>query len=344
MILPTINWETAGQGLMLLVGRFIAFSCTRMSERMKRVISFILACVMACSLTSCGKKELSWQEQYDLGVRYLSDGNYQEAIIAFTAAIEIDEMNVTAYVGRGQAYLGLLDYEEAKNDYMKAIELDSSHEGAYLGLSQLYQIAGNLNAAIHSLYDGFLHCEDKNDMLLNEYRGIFVPYAKQEYYMPDGTLDRYYEYDWDNIGRLLSVSRYSYMVNGETAEPHLEGGEWVCDERTEISYDDVSETTTYAFWTYMGGYGDTYTEDGSTGKDNINHISSGLSSDRISVAANPYSIITDEDTIYRDWEGGAYSLDWEYAAATYDKGLITRIDCFDEAGSSTGYVLIYYEE
>ena len=31
-----------------------------------------------------------WQEQYDLGVRYLSDGNYEDAIIAFTAAIEID--------------------------------------------------------------------------------------------------------------------------------------------------------------------------------------------------------------------------------------------------------------
>lgn len=45
-------------------------------------------------LTSCGEgeqvQENSWQEQYDLGVRYLSKSNYEEAIIAFTAAIGID--------------------------------------------------------------------------------------------------------------------------------------------------------------------------------------------------------------------------------------------------------------
>lgn len=32
----------------------------------------------------------SWQEQYDFAVRYLSGGNYEETIITFTDAIEID--------------------------------------------------------------------------------------------------------------------------------------------------------------------------------------------------------------------------------------------------------------
>ena len=31
-----------------------------------------------------------WQEQYDLGVQYLSKGTYEEAIIVFAAAIEIE--------------------------------------------------------------------------------------------------------------------------------------------------------------------------------------------------------------------------------------------------------------
>ena len=44
----------------------------------------------------------TWQEQYDLGVRYLAEGNYEEAIIAFTAAIEIDPNRVEAYMGRGR--------------------------------------------------------------------------------------------------------------------------------------------------------------------------------------------------------------------------------------------------
>lgn len=50
-----------------------------------------LAAVLMLGLTACGRSaEVNWQEQYDLGVRYLTEGNYEEAIIAFTAAIEID--------------------------------------------------------------------------------------------------------------------------------------------------------------------------------------------------------------------------------------------------------------
>ena len=33
---------------------------------------------------------LASQTQYALSVRFLSEGNYQEAVLAFTAAIEID--------------------------------------------------------------------------------------------------------------------------------------------------------------------------------------------------------------------------------------------------------------
>lgn len=40
---------------------------------------------------------LTYQEQYDLGMKYLTDGNYEEAIIAFTAAIELEPKNADAY-------------------------------------------------------------------------------------------------------------------------------------------------------------------------------------------------------------------------------------------------------
>ena len=54
-----------------------------------------------------------WQEQYDLGVRYLSDGNYEEAIIAFTAAIEIDPKKPQAYDKLATAYERTGDEEAA---------------------------------------------------------------------------------------------------------------------------------------------------------------------------------------------------------------------------------------
>ena len=52
----------------------------------KLILLVVLLCLSACGQSA----ESTWQEQYDLGVRYLSEGNYEEAIIAFTAAIEID--------------------------------------------------------------------------------------------------------------------------------------------------------------------------------------------------------------------------------------------------------------
>lgn len=49
-------------------------------------------------------EETTWQEQYDLGVRYLSEGNYEEAILAFTTAIEIDPRRPEAYLKAAETY------------------------------------------------------------------------------------------------------------------------------------------------------------------------------------------------------------------------------------------------
>ena len=50
-------------------------------------------CVVLLLLVACGKTAVdSWQEQYDLGMHYLLEGNYEEAILAFSLAIEIDPM------------------------------------------------------------------------------------------------------------------------------------------------------------------------------------------------------------------------------------------------------------
>lgn len=110
-------------------------------------------------LTACeSNNTISWQEQYDLGVRYLAEGNYEEAIIAFTAAIEIDSKNAVAYVGRGDAYIGLGETEEnlalAKNDYETAIELDESNVEAYLGLVDVYIRQGDYEKALEILKQG----------------------------------------------------------------------------------------------------------------------------------------------------------------------------------------------
>ena len=79
---------------------------------MKRITASLLAALMLLSLIACGARG-TWQEQYDLGMRYLDEGNYQEAVIAFEAAIRIDPKRPEAYLGAAEAYLGLGNTAEA---------------------------------------------------------------------------------------------------------------------------------------------------------------------------------------------------------------------------------------
>ena len=73
---------------------------------MKQFTCVFLTIILLLTLAACQKapevepvdEALDWQTQYDLGVRYLSEGNYEEAILAFEAAIEIDPRNADAYL------------------------------------------------------------------------------------------------------------------------------------------------------------------------------------------------------------------------------------------------------
>ena len=90
---------------------------------MKRFFCILLAALLLLSLAACSKapeaepadEAPGWQAKYDLGVRYLSEGNYQEAILAFEAAIEIDPRNA-------DAYLKLAQVCEQREDYAKALQ------------------------------------------------------------------------------------------------------------------------------------------------------------------------------------------------------------------------------
>lgn len=53
------------------------------------------------------------QRQLDLGRRYLEELDYEQAIVVFDRAIEIDPMNADAYLGKAEACAGLEDYAMA---------------------------------------------------------------------------------------------------------------------------------------------------------------------------------------------------------------------------------------
>ena len=85
-----------------------------------RSAALLLSLAMLLGMTACANTEKDWQEQYDLGMRYLEEGDFEEAILAFSAAIEIDPNRPEAYMGRAEAYIAMDKPREALKDYKKA--------------------------------------------------------------------------------------------------------------------------------------------------------------------------------------------------------------------------------
>ena len=205
---------------------------------MRRMIAAVLALMLALSLCACGKQAagdgtespgagqetLTWQEQYDLGVRYLSEGDYEQAIIAFTAAIEIDPK-------RAEAYLGLSDAYAEQGDIANAIEaLERGQEqtedpAIQERLEQLLalQNSGELNSYVVYSYD-------------EQGREI-----RQASYDANGQLQWAYDLEYDEIsGKVNKRIRYSAenKIEGWTVYYlyfHPGGGEW--HTYPEIDYD-----------------------------------------------------------------------------------------------------------
>lgn len=136
---------------------------------MKRTGRLVLLLLTFLVLTGCGQKaketkeakeaEETWQDQYDLGMKYLEEEKYEEAIAAFTASIEKEAKQPDSYLARGGAYI--LSGENPENlsaalaDYEQAVELDEACVQAYLGLADVYIRQREYEKALEILREGF---------------------------------------------------------------------------------------------------------------------------------------------------------------------------------------------
>ena len=100
-------------------------------------------------------RENAYQEQMDLGFRYLEQGNYEEARLAFEAALDIRPKRGEPHVGIGDTYTAMGSYVDARDSYERALDLDDSLADAYLGLANACLELGDTDGAMAALENGF---------------------------------------------------------------------------------------------------------------------------------------------------------------------------------------------
>ena len=226
---------------------------------MKRICSWLLTLALVLGLCACGQSaQAKWQEQYDLGVRYLSEGNYEEAIIAFTAAIDIDPKRPAGFVGRGDAYALSGDTEDnlsaAQADYEAAIALDETLPGAWLGLVDVYIRQGDYDKALETLREALEKTGNDQsiaDKLAEMESGTFADSTgrtRRSNHYENGELMQYWLYEYDQVGNNIRTVCYDAsgaVKNTEESEFDERGNEIRCVTTQADSGMRRVETYTY---------------------------------------------------------------------------------------------------
>lgn len=112
---------------------------------MKKTI--LLLIIFLLPIISCSNNSNKNEEYLELGSESIVAGDYNQALINFNKAIEIDPESVEAYINRGLV-LGIMgDYSSALQDFNKSIDIDPDNAEAYKsrGITKLYleqKIAG----------------------------------------------------------------------------------------------------------------------------------------------------------------------------------------------------------
>ena len=120
---------------------------------MRTGIYGLLVLMLLGTLAACGKSAAErWQEQYDLGMKYLEEQNYEEAIVAFTGAIEIDPNQPDTYIALSDIYAVLDDIDNQRAILEQGIKATEDED---INL-RLENLEGSQNSSEdESVYDYF---------------------------------------------------------------------------------------------------------------------------------------------------------------------------------------------
>ena len=98
-------------------------------------VILIVVIVLACRQVARSNEVKS---SIEMGDRYLSELDYEQAVVAYQMALDIDAKNVKANLGLAEAYEAQQMYPYAEAVYQNMLENDDRQEEAYKRLTALY--------------------------------------------------------------------------------------------------------------------------------------------------------------------------------------------------------------
>ncbi len=91
------------------------------------------------------------RQYYEAGVKAFGTGNYGNALLQFTQALQLDPKNALIYLNRAQVYLAQQDYDGAASDFTQVIQLDPKNVAAWVSRAQAQAAQQNFAQAISDL-------------------------------------------------------------------------------------------------------------------------------------------------------------------------------------------------
>jgi len=110
------------------------------------------------------QREAQAEEKKAEGNTFLRDSKIDEAIKAYTEAIDLNPYNAIYYANRAAAYTSLRDHESAIEDCRKAVAIDPTYSKAYSRLGLAFFSLGKYHEAVHA-YEKAKELDPENDTI-----------------------------------------------------------------------------------------------------------------------------------------------------------------------------------
>jgi len=135
-------------------------------------------------------------ERFQQAIGLLHAGQYEYAITALDAVLEMVPDMPEAYVNMGYAFIGLKEFGPARGAFEKAIELKVDQINAYFGLAIAFEGLGDLEAALGAMRS-YIHLSPPDDPFLAKARSAL--------------------WEWEGqLGRIKGVETAPEGVEGES--------------------------------------------------------------------------------------------------------------------------------